>query len=180
MIPCSVSNAGLNSDNNSLTSDSLTGIDGTFCGADLSIHSMLSSDIASPRRAAVGSLTDARVCNASALFWSVSRARSINHLQVFSAVGSKLSKPRVRRQPFHVWSSLPEVVRWIQLYLNHADQHFDNRSFDVGVRIRVQPCRAFFSLVLSGQRGLVMPEREARVLVAQLGQVQARRVRGCR
>jgi len=139
---------------------------------------MLSPDIASPRRVAVG-----RVCNASTLFWSVSRTRSINHSQVFSTVGSKLSKPQVRRQPFHVWSSLPEVVRWIYPYLNHADQHSDNRSFDVGVTIRVQPCRAFLSLVLSGQDvqcGSVMPARETRVLVAQFGQVQVQRVRGWR
>jgi len=129
------------------------------------------------------SLTDARVCNASTLFWSVSRARSISRSQVFSAAGSKLSKPQVRHQSSYVGSSLPKFVRWIHPYLNHADQHSDNRPFDVGVRIRVRPCRTFLSLVLSCQdvqRRLVIPEREMRILIAQLGQVQVRRVRGCR
>ena len=134
MIPCSVSNAGLNSDNsrNSLTSDNRTGIDGTF-GSSIRhrsssyqrdpavqmrlvswrgefvmtygypprsrsfqpLHALSRHCLASSGRC-WESLTDARVCSASTLFWSVSRARSINRSQVFSAAGSKLPKPRIK------------------------------------------------------------------------------------
>jgi len=47
------------------------------------------------------SLTDARVCRASTLFWSVSRARPINRSQVCSAIGSKLPEPHVKCQSLY-------------------------------------------------------------------------------
>jgi len=103
-------------------------------------------------------------------------ARLINRSQVSSAVGSKLQKPVNHfLRDFSFPSYSPEVVRRVHPYLHHAYQHPDNRSLHVRIRIRVRARCALLSLVLSGQdvqRGLIMPKREMRILIAQLGQMQ--------